>query len=287
MDGSTVPRRQLGRELRRLREEAGLTRDAVARELEWSTPRLWRIEKGMVPVRSVDVRLMCEMYRADGPTTTALMGLAKETKSKGWYHAYGDTVPAYFELYLGFESAASRMRLYEPELVHGLLQTKEYARSVFKIGRQDLSPAELDRAVEMRLQRQRILDRPVGAPQLDVILNEAVILRADAGQVQHLAKMAGHPAVTIRILPFSAGLHRGMMASGGFAILEFPPDAAGRPTEPTTVYCADGLTGALYLDRPEEIRAYGFIWEGLVSTCLNERKSKALLRQRAKAKEES
>jgi hypothetical protein len=117
--------------------------------------------------------------------------------------------------------------------------------------------------VAMRLERQRILDRPVGAPQVEVVLNEAAILRADPGQVKHLAKMANHPAVTIRVLPLSVGLHRGMMASGGFTIMEFPPDGAGRPTEPTTVFCADGLTGALYLDRPEEIKVYEFIWDGL------------------------
>jgi len=280
MDGSTVPRRWLGRELRRLREEAGLTRDAVARELEWSTPRLWRIEKGMVPVRSVDVRLMCEMYRADGPTTTALMGLAKETKSKGWYHAYGDTVPAYFELYLGFESAASRIRLYEPELVPGLLQTKEYARQVFEIGLPGASSEEIERALSVRMKRQRILSRPVRSLQVDVILNEAVLMRADAEQLRHLAQATARKNVNVRILPFAAGLHYASMASGSFAILDFPLDPRGEPTEPTTVY-TDSLTGALYLDKPSEVEAYTQLWDGACSDCLSARQSKALLLQRA------
>src|SRR5690606_17042547 len=179
MQGSTVPRRQLGRELRRLREEAGLTRDKVAVELEWSVPRLWRIEKAMVPVRSVDVRLMCELYGADRRTTEALMGLAKETKSKGWYHAYGDTVPAYFELYLGFEAAASRMRLDEPALVPGLCQTTRYARRVFELGLPSRPDGEVGRALFVRLERQRILSRRVGAPRIDAVLNEAVLMRAD------------------------------------------------------------------------------------------------------------
>src|SRR5688572_27980051 len=98
--GSTVPRRQLGRFLRQLREDAGITVKAAADALEWSTPRVWRIEKGAVPMRALDTKNMCQLYGATAEVTEALMSLARETRARGWWHAYGDGVPAWFELYV-------------------------------------------------------------------------------------------------------------------------------------------------------------------------------------------
>lgn len=275
--GSTVPRRQLGRELRRLREEAGVTVQAIATALEWSGPRIWRIETGKVAVRAVDVRLMCEVYRADEATTEALMALAKETKAKGWWHAYGDAVPAYFELYVGLEAAATKLRTYDPELVHGLFQTEEYASEVFRIGNPDWSEEEVARAVALRMRRQKVLRRPVPAPlAVDAVLNEAALLRASPGQLRQLLEVSHLSNVTLRVLPLSAGVHRGAMASGAFTIMEFPLKS-GRPTEPSTVYCADGLTGALYLDQPKELEVYEMIWAGVVEASLPPGESRAYI----------
>ncbi len=130
--GSTVPRRQLGRYLRRVREEAGITREAAARELEWSVQKLWRIENGAISMRAIDVRNMAELYRVDSELTQGLMALARETKSRGWWHAYGDAIPSFFELYVGLEGAAEKIRAYEPELIPGLLQTEDYIRRVIQ-----------------------------------------------------------------------------------------------------------------------------------------------------------
>src|SRR5687768_16016265 len=107
--GSTVPRRQLGRYLRQLREDARITVKAAADALEWSTPKIWRIESGIVSMRALDVEAMCRVYGAPADITQALMGLAKETKAKGWWHSYGDAIPGWFELYVGLESAANRL----------------------------------------------------------------------------------------------------------------------------------------------------------------------------------
>ena len=120
-----MPRRQLGRHLRQLREAAGITVKAAAESLEWSAPKLWRIEKGLTSMRAFDVKAMCEIYGVDERTTEALISLAKATKDPGWWHAYGETVPAWFELYVGLEEAASGLRTYEPELIPGLLQTPD------------------------------------------------------------------------------------------------------------------------------------------------------------------
>ena len=105
-----MPRRQLGRHLKELREKAGITVVAGARALEWSTAKLWRIETGQVSMRSHDVQTMCRVYGVPPSLTQALTGLARETKAKGWWHAYGSAIPKWFSLYVGLESAASRIR---------------------------------------------------------------------------------------------------------------------------------------------------------------------------------
>jgi transcriptional regulator with XRE-family HTH domain len=280
--GSTVPRRQLGRYLRQLREEAQITVKAAADALEWSTPRLWRIEKGAVPMRALDVKTMCQVYGIGPDITEALMGLARETKARGWWHSYGDAIPAWFELYVGLESAASRLRKYESELVPGLLQTKAYATDTFRVGRPDISQAELDRNVAVRLGRQGLLSRRVPvAPQLDVVLNEAALRRpirdrdAMAAQLEHLVDVAHRPNVSLRALPQEAGLHRASPC-GSFTILEFPEGTGGREGEPPTVY-SDNLTGALYLDKPAEVAAYAEVWSSLVDACLDEPRSMELI----------
>ncbi len=125
--GSTVPRRQLGRYLRDLRNRARLPVRAAAERLEWSEAKIWRIETGQSALRSLDVETMCRIYGAPVDITEGLMGLAKETKARGWWHAYGEVIPEDFDVYIGLEEAASHISWYESELVPGLLQTEDYA----------------------------------------------------------------------------------------------------------------------------------------------------------------
>src|SRR5229473_8185023 len=124
--GSTVPRRQLGRYLRELRAGQRITVKTAAEKLEWSETKVWRIETGQTSLRSHDVELMCRIYAAPPDLTEALMGLAKETKAKGWWHAYGDVIPEGFDVYIGLEEAVSSLSWYESELIPGLLQTEAY-----------------------------------------------------------------------------------------------------------------------------------------------------------------
>jgi transcriptional regulator with XRE-family HTH domain len=280
--GSTVPRRQLGRYLRQIREEAQITVKAAADALEWSTPRLWRVEKGAVPMRALDVKNMCQVYGVAPDITEALMGLAKETKAHGWWHSYGDAIPTWFELYVGLESAASSLRKYEAELVPGLLQTKAYATETFRVARPGISPAEIDRSVAVRLERQGLLTRRVPpAPHLEVVLNEAALRRpirdrdAMAAQLEHLVDTARRSNVSVRVLPQTAGLHRAMTC-GSFTILEFPEGSGGRDGEPPTVY-SDIFTGALYLDKPAEVAAYADVWDSVVDASLDETRSMELI----------
>ncbi len=279
--GSTVPRRQLGRYLRDLRNSQRLTVRAAAARLEWSEAKIWRIETGQVGLRSLDVEAMCRIYGATPELTQALMGLAKETKARGWWHSYGDVIPEGFDVYIGLEEAAASIAWYESELVPGLLQTEGYARTI--IGAEHEEADEVDRRVQLRIARQSLVTRVTAAPELSIVLNEAVIRRPVGGaevmsdQLRRLLDASELPNVTLRIMPFSAGLHYGIM-SGPFVILRFPLNGDGRASEPPTVY-VDGFTGDLYQDKPREIERYDGAFSGIWSAALDEKASQDLLRQ--------
>jgi transcriptional regulator with XRE-family HTH domain len=278
--GSTVPRRQVGRLMRQLREQAGISLMAAAEELEFSRARMYRIENGEVPVRKHDVIAMCTIYQASERMTEVLIGLAQESKAKGWWHAYGDVVPAWFELYVGMEQAAGRLRSFAPSVIPGLLQTREYAEWVFRkwIGDDEIA---IDNAVAVRLERQSLLSRNrPEAPRLDVIIDEGVLRRAiphrDGMQKQlsSLINATSRSNVCVRVIPFAAGPHKAA-SSGQFTILEFPAVGTASP-EPTTIYC-ENLTGALYLDKLTEVEAYESIWLELEATALNPDESDDLI----------
>ncbi|MEV4198533.1 helix-turn-helix domain-containing protein [Micromonospora globbae] len=283
--GSTVPRRQLGRLLRQYRTEAGVTLDAAADALEYSRQKIWRIESGMGPVRVLDVKAMCELYGVSAEMTEAMKGLAAETKSKGWWHAYGDAVPSWFELYVGLESAAAYLRRYDESLIPGLFQTRQYAQAVYRLDRPQADEEDRERAVEVRLQRQALLTRRLPAPpKVTQVLSEAVLRRAVGGpgimhaQLDHLITMSDLPNVTIRVLPLSAGPQPGAVA-GSFVILDFPATKGGRAApEPSVVY-SESLTGALYLDKADELAAYERVWKGLDALALGEAESRDMIKR--------
>ncbi|HEY8532297.1 MAG TPA: helix-turn-helix transcriptional regulator [Micromonospora sp.] len=277
--GSTVQRRQLGRYLKQAREKAGISLEAAAAELEWSRAKMYRIEGGQNVVRTHDVIAMCNVYGVSAEQTQALIALAKESKSRGWWHAYGDVIPSWFELYVGMEAVASRLRHYEPTVVPGLLQTREYAAVVTRTA-PDMSETQVDQAVALRLERQKILTRRrPRPPKLEVILDEMVLRRPilDAegwrDQLQHLIT-AMESGMSVRIIPSDRWPHRASVA-GAFVILDFP-SMGTRPAEPTTVYSED-LTGAHYLDRPKEIRAYAEAWAAMCRLALTEAESHELV----------
>ncbi|XVV10287.1 helix-turn-helix domain-containing protein [Actinoplanes sp. CA-131856] len=278
--GSTVPRRQVGRLLKQLREQAGVSLMGAAEELEFSRARMYRIEKGEVAVRKHDVIAMCGVYRATPRMTEVLIGLAHESKAKGWWHAYGDVVPAWFELYVGMEQAASRLRSFAPSVIPGLLQTSDYADWIFRKWIGDDEPA-VRNAVGMRLERQSLLTRAhPGAPQLEVLIDEGVLRRAVPDtlgmqrQLAHLVNVSTRPNVSVRVIPFAAGPHKAA-SSGQFTILEFPAVGTASP-EPTTIYC-ENLTGALYLDKLAEVETYESIWGELESVALGQADSDDLI----------
>jgi len=285
LTSSTVPRRQLGRYLEELRENAGLKRKDAAKVLERSTPTMWRIETGQTPMRGIEVEAMCRLYGATLEMTQFLVSLASETKAKGWWQTYGDAVPDYLDLYVGLEGVATQFAMYQSELVPGLFQSADYSRTLIKAHFPDGSEAEIERRVQLRLARQAILRRPINQPALRVALRESV-LRCPVGgpdvmaaQLTRLAEVSELPNVSLRVLPFVAGFHLGMLA-GAFIILRFPLNGGGAESEPPTVY-SDLFTGALYLDKPHEVARYDRAFAEIWDASHDEDSSRDLIRQAA------
>ncbi|MGH3906510.1 MAG: helix-turn-helix domain-containing protein [Pseudonocardiaceae bacterium] len=284
--GSTVPRRQLGRHLRDLRKGSLLSVRTAAEELEWSETKIWRIETGQTSMRSFDVEAMCRVYGAPPDLTEAMMALAKETKARGWWHSYGDVIPEGFSVYIGLEAAASEISGYRSELVPGLLQTEDYARTLIRAYRPDVDEAEIERRVHVRMARQVLLTRPTAPLTLRMVLNEAV-LRRPVGttrimvrQLERLRDSSELPTVSLRVIPFDAGLHYCVL-SGPFSILRFPLNYNGQETEPPTVY-VEGVTGDLYLDKPHEIERYATTFANTWESALDETASRKLITQAAR-----
>ena len=284
--GSSVPRRQLGRKLRELREGARLTVAQAIAVLEWSKPRLWRYETGQVPIHPNDVKTMCELYGVDTDLTEALKSLARETKAKGWWHDYFE-IPEWFELFLGMEAAASHLRRYEAEVIPGLVQSRKYASAIIGMGFVGESPTReaVENEVSLRMRRQHLLVRKdPKAPQLDIILSESALHRGFSSEVMfdqlsYLLTLNDRPNITIRVIPLTAGVHKAI--HGPFVILDFPRETPAREPEPTTIY-REQPTGALYLEKPSEVTVYEAIWSHLGTLALDQAGSSHLIKQRVK-----
>jgi transcriptional regulator with XRE-family HTH domain len=251
--GPTVQRLVLGGHLRRLREEAGMTTERAAASIRGSHSKISRMEHGRVGFKERDIADLLTLYGVgEGAEREALLKLAREANTPGWWQGYADILPHWVEPYFGLEAAASFIREYELQFVPGLLQIEEYARAVIRLGNLP-SEDEVDRRTKARMSRQEILHRE-DPPTMWAVLDEGALRRVIGGrkvmraQLVHLIEMCDHPAVTLQVLPFSAGAHRAM--GGPFTILRY--------TEPDLrdVVYIEQLTSALYLDKPTEVDAY-------------------------------
>jgi transcriptional regulator with XRE-family HTH domain len=250
--GPTVRRRRLGTELRKLRESNGYKLEEVAAQLGVAPSTLSRIETGKAPTKSAYLNQMLEMYGVVEPgQRQVLVDMAREGHRKGWWAAYDDVLPSGFDIYVGLEAETAAVRGYEISVVHGLLQTPDYARAVLGEMFPRHATDQIDRLVDLRIERQRRLDDD---PPLDLwaILDEAVIRRPVGGnqvmrhQLEHLVNMAAKPGVTIQVLPFASGAHAGH--GGPFSILEFP-----NRTDSEVAY-VESVAGYLYLEKDREVR---------------------------------
>ncbi|EST30203.1 XRE family transcriptional regulator [Streptomyces roseochromogenus subsp. oscitans DS 12.976] len=249
-----VRRMLLGSQLRRLREARGITREAAGYSIRASESKISRMELGRVSFKTRDVEDLLTLYGiTDGVERESLLSLAREANVAGWWHSYTDVLPSWFPTYVGLEGAASLIRVYEVQFVHGLLQTEEYARAVVRRGMNGASPADVERRVALRLERQKHLFAD-SAPEFHFVLDEAALRRPYGdrevmrGQLQHLIDVSQRPNVRLQIMPFGFGGHSG--ESGAFTILSFP-DA-----DLSDVVYLEQLTSALYLDKREDVAQY-------------------------------
>ncbi|WP_282696707.1 helix-turn-helix transcriptional regulator [Streptomyces sp. CC208A] len=274
--GSVVRRILLGSQLRRLRESRGITREAAGYSIRASESKISRMELGRVSFKARDIEDLLTLYGVTEENERgALLGLAREANLAGWWHSFGDVLPGWFQTYIGLEAAASLIRVYEVQFVHGLLQTEEYAHAVVARGMPGASNAEIDRRVALRLERQKVLVSE-RAPHFHVVLDEAALRRPYGdravmrGQLKHLIEVSEHPGVTLQVMPFSFGGHAG--ESGAFTMLGFPEsDLSG-------IVYLEQLTGALYLDKREEVAQYAGVMEKLAKDSPDPAESRDLLR---------
>jgi transcriptional regulator with XRE-family HTH domain len=258
--GPTVQRLVLGAHLRRLREEASITTEQAADAIRGSHSKISRMEHGRVGFKERDIGDLLSLYGVtSGEEREALLKLAREANTPGWWQGYSDILPHWVEPYFGLEAAASFIRNYELQFVPGLLQTPDYARALIRLGNAS-TEEDVTRRAEARIARQDILTRE-NPPRLWAVMDEGALRRSIGGkavmrqQIRHLTDMCEHPAVTLQILPFQVGAHPAM--GGQFTILRF-----SEPDLRDVVYI-EQLTSALYLDKAAEVDSYLEVMEQL------------------------
>jgi len=273
----TVRRRRLGQELRRLREVKGMTAEEVAERLLVSQSKISRLENGRRSISQRDVRDLCGVYEVeDHRVVDSLMQMAKDSRQQGWWHAFGD-IP--YSVYIGLETDAASLRVYESLIVPGLLQTREYAQAAIEGMWPEATPTEIDKRIQIRIKRQDRLTDPVEPLRFWAVIDEAVLRRVVgnpqimADQLRHLAELSQLPHVTLQVLPYTVGAHPGMY--GSYTILEFQEDM-----DASVVYL-EGITSDLYLEKAPDVQSYSVMYEHLRAKALSAEQSRAFILETA------
>lgn len=269
----TVRRRRLGQELRKLRELKGMTAEEVAERLLVSQSKISRLENGRRSISQRDVRDLCGVYGVeDHRIVDSLMQMAKESRQQGWWHAFGD-IP--YSVYIGLETDAASLRVYEASLVPGLLQTPNYASAVTEGSWPEATAADIERRVQVRMRRQERITDPDNPLRLWAVIDESALRRIVGNrsimqeQMRKLVEFSLEPHITVQVLPYDVGAHPGMY--GKFCILEF-----NDPQDASTVYL-EGITSDLYLEKPNDVQTYSVMYEHLRMQALNAEHSRQFI----------
>mgnify|MGYP003777214643 CR=1 FL=1 len=264
--GPTALRIALGGTLRQLREEVGISREVAGSTIRASVAKMSRLELGRVGFKLRDVTDLLTLYRVVDPARREeLLELARQANKRGWWHRYSDLLDASFQTYLGLEQAAPVIRTFELQFVPGLLQTPDYARAVTRLAY--TSVQEVERRVELRLQRQRLLSTDHKDPptRLWAVVDESVLrrwvgsdVRVLRAQLDHLLAMSELPNVALQVVPLRHGGHAA--AGGSFKVLRFADQAL------PDVVAIEHLHSAVYLDKPAEVDNYTFVMSELVAS---------------------
>jgi hypothetical protein len=275
--GPTVLRILLGANLRRLRETRGITREDAGWQIRASESKISRMELGRVSFKERDVADLLTLYGLDdGSERDRLLALARDANQPGWWHHYSDVLPSWFQPYIGLESAASLIRNYEVQFIPGLLQTRDYARAVVRLGHPRATPEEIERRVDLRVNRQQVLHRG-DPPQFWAVVDEGALRRPVGGpkvmrvQIEALIEATSLPNIRVQVVPFRIGGHSAH--GGSFSILRF-----AEPDLPDVVY-VEQLTSALYLDKRDDIDQYAIVMETLCIEADPPERSRDILRR--------
>ncbi|MEU3402861.1 helix-turn-helix transcriptional regulator [Streptomyces sp. NPDC006670] len=275
----TISRRRLGSELRRLRESSGMTTQQVAEHLLISQPKISLLENGRRLVKPRDVRDLCRLYGVqDQRSVDRLLRLARESGQQGWWNAYGD-IP--YGPYIGMEAEAAAIRLYEPLVIPGLLQTPDYARAVIAGTIPHATAEQAAARLQVRLRRQDRLGAPRDPLRLWAVLDESALRRVVGSrevmreQLDHLNRLGGRPHITVQVLPHDVGAHPGVL--GQFSLLEFT-DA----TDASVVYL-ERFTSDLYLEKPSDVLLYREMYAHLQAQALSPDSTRRLIDEAVKA----
>jgi transcriptional regulator with XRE-family HTH domain len=271
----TARHRRLIVELKRLREERGLSREQVAERIGTSETSIFRYEKGETRPQPAVVAAMLDVYGAAAAERDELLEMARDARKRGWWHRHRQSLKPGFDSYIGLEAAASIVRTYEAQTVPGLIQTEAYARANIVATSLNMVPAEIEERLSVRISRQDLITRSTDRVQLVAVLDEAVLRRQVGGpeamreQIRHLIAMAALPNVVIHVLPFAAGAHPGM--EGPFCLLSFP-----EPDDLDLVYLEQATSG-LVPEEPEEVRRYTLMFGTLLGKALPAEESVAFM----------
>jgi len=273
-------RRRLRNELRAARQDQGVTQEQVAKAMEWSLSKMNRIEKAKTGISANDLKALLRLYDiTDKSRTEELLALARASRQTPWWRGYADVAPSTFLELIDYETAASSISQFEPMFVPGILQTEGYALAVLGAAYGEGSPVErVPALVDLRTRRRELLSSK-GAPLFSFTLDEAVIRRlvdspaVMSHQLMHLVTLADLPNVTIRVVPFAAGLYPGM--KGPFTVIEFDDE----PDE--DVAFLEGPRGEFISDDPQEAKGYLETFNRISQLALGKPESVRLLRKAA------
>lgn len=251
-----------------------LTGEEAAKRLGWSPSKVSRIETGQTAPGSADLRRLLDLYEVSGTQHGRLELLAQSADQRGWWDAYTDTLGPEYTALIALEAEAESVRWYSPMLIPGLLQTEHYAREVISSGLLIAPPGEVERRVQVKMTRQRVLARE-NSLLMAVVLDESAILRTVGSaeimreQLVHLTAMAARSNVIVQVLPLKAGAHPA--TTGEFTILAFPELVA-----PDVVYL-ENMTSDLYVEREGEVYRYGLAFDRLRALALPPERSAELI----------
>jgi transcriptional regulator with XRE-family HTH domain len=267
-----VRRRELGALLRKLRLEKSLTVEQAADRLLFSMSKLSRMETGHGVATPRDIRDLCDLYGVtDQAERERMLKLAAEGKQQAWWQSYD----LGYATYVGLEAEAVAISAFQSSVVHGLLQTADYARAGHEGAMPRLSSDQIEMQIEAKLTRQRILTRD-NPPRFGVVLDEAALHRLVGGrlvmavQLAKILDMSALPNVTVQVLPYEVGAHPAVESN--FTILELPDPTPG-------VVFVEGLIGSTYLERDDDLTRYQMIFRKLESIALSPKGSLDLIRK--------